>query len=120
VWIVPVAGGTAEQITHETGGAFTPVWTADGQSIIYESASANESIARVNVNSGVTTTLATDSLGVSQPSCNATICVAITDASGSGGVIVSFSATSTSAAPTKVVLARTNNARQPAILVAAH
>lgn len=116
VFVVPAAGGTAQQVTHEAGGAFTPVWSADGQSVIYESVTGGEQIASVNVGTGSATTLATDSLGVGQPSCNATLCLAVTDPSGSDGAIVWFS--SASPAPT-VILPRTHNEREPAILVPA-
>ena len=115
--MVAATGGTAAQVTHETGGAFVPVWSADGQDVIYETAAGARSIARVPVASGGSSTLATDSLGIGEPTCNAELCLAVTDPSGSDGAIVWFAFSSPT---TTAILPRTHNERQPAILVAAH
>jgi Tol biopolymer transport system component len=37
IYTVPVSGGKAQQITHEDTGAFSPMWSSDGQHIIFYS-----------------------------------------------------------------------------------
>lgn len=115
VFIVPAAGGIAVQVTHEAGGAFAPIWSADGSAIIYESETGSPTIQEVNVATGALTQLASDSLGIAQPTCSAHVCIAVTDPSGAGGSIVSFAVPSTT---TNILFDRANNERQPAILVA--
>jgi Tol biopolymer transport system component len=115
VFVVAAAGGNAVQVTHESGGAFAPTWSADGSAIIYESETGSPSIQEVNVASGALTALASDSLGVGQPTCNAHICLGVTDPSGTSGSIIAFAIAATK---DTVVLNRANNERQPAILVA--
>jgi Tol biopolymer transport system component len=115
VFVVPAAGGTAVQVTHESGGAFAPTWSADGSAIIYESETGSPSIQEANIVSGALTALATDSLGIAQPTCNANICLGVTDPTGAGGSILAFAISSTK---DTVVFNRANNERQPAILVA--
>ena len=34
IWVMPAAGGQAQQITFETG-VFSPIWTPDGSSLFY-------------------------------------------------------------------------------------
>lgn len=115
VFVVPAAGGTAAQVSHEAGGAFSPVWSMDGKSIIYQSGSGVPTIQRVDISSGATTQLASDSLGIGEPTCNAKLCLGVTNPSDTSGAIVTFTMSSSK---TTVVLARTANERQPALLVA--
>jgi len=115
VFVVAAAGGTATQVSHEAGGAFSPIWSADGQSIVYQSGNGLPSIQSVKISSGAVTQLASDSLGVGEPTCNATVCLGVTNPTDTTGAIVSFSLSSTT---TTVVLTRVSNERQPAILVA--
>lgn len=117
VFVVASAGGQATQLSHEAGGAFTPVWSADGKSVLYQSAAGTPTIVRFNVSSGVATTVATDSLGIGEPTCNATLCLGVTNPTDTTGAIVSFLVSSSSNA-TSTVLTRITNERQPAILVA--
>lgn len=115
VFVVAAAGGNATQVSHEAGGAFSPIWSADGTSIVYQSATGLPAIQRVNLNSGAVRQLASDTLGIGEPTCNATVCLGVTNPSDTTGAIVSFSPSSTK---TTVVLIRVSNERQPAILVA--
>ena len=115
VFTVAAAGGSATQVSHEAGGAFSPIWSTDGTSIIYESGSGLPTIQRVNVNTGAVTQLASDSLGIGQPTCSGNLCLGVTNPSDTSGAIVSFTMSSSK---TTVVLTRVSNERQPAFLVA--
>lgn len=115
VFTVAAAGGSATQVSHEAGGAFSPIWSTDGTSIIYESGSGLPTIQRVNVNTGAVKQLASDSLGIGQPTCNGKLCLGVTNPSDTSGAIVSFTMSSSK---TTVVLTRVSNERQPAFLVA--
>ncbi len=115
VFTVAAAGGSATQVSHEAGGAFSPIWSTDGTSIIYESGSGVPTIQRVNVNTGAVTQLASDSLGIGQPTCSGNLCLGVTNPSDTSGAIVSFTMSSSK---TTVVLTRVSNERQPAFLVA--
>lgn len=115
VFVVAAAGGSATQVSHEAGGAFLPIWSADGTSIIYQSGTGLPAIQRVDINSGAVTQLASDTLGIGEPTCNATLCLGVTNLADTAGAIVSFSLSSSK---TTVVLTRVTNERQPALLVA--
>ncbi len=115
VFIVGAAGGSATQVSHEAGGAFSPIWSADGQSIIYQSGTGLPTIQSVNIASGATKQLASDTLGIGEPTCSASLCLGVTNPSDTTGAIVSFTMSSSQ---TAVVLNRTANERQPAFLVA--
>ena len=41
VWVVPVAGGEAVQLTHGSASASSPSWSPDGKSIAFVMADAN-------------------------------------------------------------------------------
>lgn len=116
VFVVAAAGGQATQVSREAGGAFFPVWSADGKSVLYQSGGGAATMVRVNVSSGANALAASDSLGIGEPTCNATFCLGVTNPTDTTGAIVSFLVSSSTA--TSVVLTRTSNERQPAILVA--
>ncbi|HKV50878.1 MAG TPA: hypothetical protein VJO52_06715 [Gemmatimonadaceae bacterium] len=116
VFVVAATGGSAVQLSHEAGGAFSPVWSADGKSIVYQSNTGTPTIAEVNANSGAVTPLASDTLGIGEPTCDATFCLGVTNPNDTSGAIVSFLVKSP--ATTSVVLTRANNERQPALIVA--
>ncbi|HEV2181651.1 MAG TPA: hypothetical protein VGR59_15085 [Gemmatimonadaceae bacterium] len=115
VFVVSASGGSATQVSHEAGGAFSPIWSADGGSIIYQSASGLPTIQRVNVSTGAVKQLASDSLGIGEPTCSGNACLGVTNPSDTSGAIVSFTMSSSK---TTVVLTRMSNERQPAFLVA--
>jgi len=115
VFVMPADGGQAVQITQEVRGAFSPVWSPDGSSITYQAVGTGESIVRISVATGATTVLATDSLGIATPACNGRTCLAVTDPTGFGGDLVIFSAVKPSTA--SVLMSRTSNEREPALLV---
>jgi len=115
VFVVAAAGGNATQVSHETGGAFSPIWSPDGKSVLYESGSGLPTIERVNLSSGAVTQLASDTLGIGEPTCSARVCLGVTNPADTSGAIVSFTMTSSR---TALVLTRAANDRQPAFLVA--
>ena len=115
IFVVPADGGAAVQLTQEVVGAFAPVWSADGSSITYQAIRSNQSIVRISVATQAEIVLATDSLGIATPSCNAQACVAVTDPSGNAGDLVSFSAVKPSTP--RVLMVRANHEREPALLV---
>lgn len=116
VFVVPAAGGDATQVTHEAAGAFSPTWTADSHAVVYVTGAGLPSIRRVTIATGATSTIASDSLGVADPTCAASTCLGVTDPLGDSGAVVSFKP---DGGATRVVLSRTNHERQPAWLVSA-
>ncbi len=114
VFVVSALGGTATQVTHEAGGAFHPTWSADGSAIIFDTGTGSTSLRRTVLATGETTDLAAAPSGVAEASCNANLCLAVTDPYGDGGEIVALS---TPDRLPQVVLQRTRHERSPAILV---
>jgi WD40 repeat protein len=94
VYLVAPAGGDAVQLTHESGGAFDPVWSADGTQIYYAAGSSPTRIRVITVATGAASDYAQlggdapPSLG--EPACAATICLAVRGAYGSAGDIVAY------------------------------
>ena len=114
VFVVEATGGSAVQVTHEAGGAFDPGWSDDGRSIIYVAATGTPSLRSAPLAGGEATDVASDSLGIGQPSCALDLCVAITDPLGDTGNVVVLSV---SGHASRIVLARTSRERQPAIVI---
>jgi Tol biopolymer transport system component len=114
VFVVAAGGGSAEQVTHEAGGAFSPAWSGDGTGIVFVSGTGTSSLRQVNVSTGATTDLAADSLGVGSPSCTTAVCLIETDPGGDGGSVIALSPASREQ---KIVFHRTSHERQPAVLV---
>lgn len=112
VYVVSAAGGEAVQWTHEAGGAFAPSWSDDGKSIIYASADGGGALRRVG-SDGEASDLASDSLGVGQPSCALAVCVAVSDPLGDEGGIVVVTQDGQRA---RVVFDRGAHEREPAII----
>lgn len=113
VWVVAAAGGPAMQATHESGGAFSPAWSADGSAILYTSASGTPTLRRVSLATGLATNFAADPLGIGEPSCGASLCLAATDPGGSAGEIVAADGT---ARGVQRVVTALHAPRQPALL----
>ncbi|MBA2684953.1 MAG: PD40 domain-containing protein [Gemmatimonadaceae bacterium] len=114
IYTMAAAGGTAVQVTNEVGGAFDPAWSADGATIVYTSATGTLHLRQVKLSTSTASDFATDSLDLAAATCDANVCVAAEDPSGTRGSILAF--------PPKggrgeVVIARTRNEREPAILV---
>lgn len=88
VLVVPAIGGTAEQLSHETLGAFTPSWRPDGKSVLYTSLSGLAHVMSAPVAGGDATVFATDSTGIGEATCTPRACLAVLDPLGSAGRIV--------------------------------
>jgi Tol biopolymer transport system component len=114
VFVVPATGGSAVQLSREATGAFIPAWTGDGQSIVYVVLAGGPRIVRIPAAGGDATAFALDDRGISEPVCQGTICLAVLGALGETGDLMALSATGRTR---RVILARTADDRQPAILV---
>lgn len=114
IFTMPAAGGTAVQVSNEVAGAFDPTWSADGSTIVFTSATGALHLRKVKLSTSTSSDFATDSLDLADATCDANVCIAAEDPSGERGSILAF--------PVKggrgeVVVARTRNEREPAILV---
>src|SRR5450432_531564 len=114
IFTVASAGGTAVQVTNEVGGAFNPAWSADGSTIVYTSATGALHLRKVKLSTLTASDFATDSLDLAAAVCDANVCIAAEDPTGSRGSVLAFPAKGGKGA---VVIARTRNEREPAILV---
>lgn len=114
IFTVPAAGGTAVQVTNEVAGAFDPVWSADGTTIVFTSATGALHLRKVRLPNGSSSDFATDSLDLAQTSCDANVCIAAEDPTGARGSILAFPA---KGGKGEVIVARTRNEREPAVLV---
>ena len=114
IFTMPAAGGDAAELTTEAGGAFSPTWSADGQTIYYLSATGTVHLRRIASAGGSASDFASDSLDLDAASCNSSVCVAAENPGGNRGSILAFP---TAGGKGQAVLARTHNERQAAILV---
>jgi WD40 repeat protein len=114
IFTMPAGGGSAVQLTTETGGAFTPAWSGDGQTIYFQSATGALHLRKIASTGGSAANFATDSLDLDGASCNATLCIAAEDPAGEEGSIVAFPARGGKG---QVIIGRTHHERQAAILV---
>jgi TolB protein len=114
VYVVSAPGGEAVQWTHETAGAFAPAWSDDGESIIYAAAGGANTLRRVAAD-GVASDVASDALGVGEPTCADGVCVAVTGAptgGESGGLVV----VTQDGRRARVVFDRSAHEQDPALL----
>ena len=99
VYVVPAAGGQAVQLTHESGGAVDPAWSADGSQIVFVSATGTPYLREVTLATGSTIDFASVDAALGQPSCNASMCLAVNGAYGGNGSVVSMGTTGGSLSP---------------------
>jgi Tol biopolymer transport system component len=114
IFTMPAAGGNAVQVTNEVAGAFDPAWSADGSTIVFTSATGVLHLRKRKLSSGSSSDFATDSLDLAQASCNADVCVAAEDPSGTRGSLMAYPA---KGGKGEAIVARTRNEREAAILV---
>ena len=114
VWVVPATGGAAVQLTHETGGAFDPAWSADGTQIYFVSGTGTPYLRTVDVATGTSSDVERDTTSLGQPTCTASQCLVVSGAYGDSGQIVSYSTTGGAASS---IVATTANETSPAFLV---
>jgi Tol biopolymer transport system component len=113
VFVMPAAGGAAVQVTHETNGAFEPVWSADGASIVYVPA-AGSVLRTVTIATGEVTPFPAEPDGVGEPACNATYCVAALAPLGGSATLVAYTVADHRRRP---LSARAADDRLPAFLL---
>jgi hypothetical protein len=114
VFVIAAAGGEPTQLSHESGGAFDPAWSADGSAIHFLAVAGGARIMRVPAAGGTASRFAEDELGVSEIACGPTACLATVGPLDAGGDIIAISR---DGRMRQTALAGTMNARQPAILV---
>lgn len=114
VFIVAAAGGEAMQISHESGGAFTPAWSADGRSVHYMAIAGGPRLVTVPANGGDARPFAEDERGLSELACGAGACIATIGPLDGGGDLILFSRDGRRREP---ILERAADDRQAAILV---
>jgi hypothetical protein len=114
IFTVPATGGSAVQLTNDVAGAYTPQWSADGATIYFISAAGTLHLRRVKASGGAAADFPTDSLDLDAPSCNADACLTAENPAGGRGSILAFPVQGGKAT---VVMPRTRNERQAAIIV---
>jgi WD40 repeat protein len=114
IFTMLVTGGAPVELTTESGGAFSPTWSSDGNAIYYLSATGVVHLRRVKSTGGSATNYASDSLALDAASCNSTVCIAAENPAGAGGSILAFPA---KGGRSQAIFERTHNERQVAILV---
>jgi len=114
IFTMPVTGGAPVELTTESGGAFSPTWSSDGNTIYYLSATGIVHLRRIKSIGGSATNYASDSLALDAASCNSMVCIAAENPAGAGGSILAFPA---KGGRGQAIIERTHNERQVAILV---
>jgi hypothetical protein len=113
VFVLDTATGQAEQISHETGGAFNPTWSADGNSIYYVSVIGVPSVKRAPLSGGNPALVASGERVLGDPSCLEEVCLVVEGADTEDGDILAVRAGRQAVR----VLVRGANDRQPSIIV---
>ncbi|HEX6537251.1 MAG TPA: hypothetical protein VF041_21905 [Gemmatimonadaceae bacterium] len=114
VFVVGAGGGAAAQLSHEPAGAFQPAWSGDGSAVVYVAAGGAPRVRRAALAGGAAADYAADPLGMGEPSCDRTRCLAVVDPLGArdGIVVLSWSD-----GAVRAPVATPPGARQPAVLV---
>ena len=113
VYVVASAGGVATQLSHETRGAYTPSWLPNGAAVIYMALGGPPLLRSVPVSGGDATLFASDSLGIGEPACGRTACLAVRDPLGGTGRIVALT---TGGKRTSIAIPRVGDDHHPALL----
>ena len=114
VFVMPAAGGEAIQLSRESGGAFTPVWSADGRFVHYMALAGGHRLVSVPSGGGDPRSFAEDEMGLSELTCGGSICLATVGPLDAAGDLIILSRDGRRRA---VALERAANDRQAAILV---
>lgn len=113
VYVVASAGGVATQLSHEARGAYTPSWLPNGAAVIYMALGGPPLLRSVPVSGGDATLFASDSLGIGEPACGRTACLAVLDPLGGMGRIVALT---TSGKRASITIPRVADDHHPALL----
>lgn len=114
IFTMPASGGAPVALTAESGGAFSPTWSSDGNTIYYLSATGIVHLRRIKRTGGSATNYASDSLDLDAASCNSAVCIAAENPAGAEGSILAFPARG---GRSQAIIERRHNERQVAILV---
>ncbi len=85
VHVVGVDGGMADQLSHETLGAFAPSWLPDGATILYGTTVGDGRIMSVPAGGGDARVFASDDAGLGEAACGADFCLAVSAPLGGHG-----------------------------------
>ncbi|MFN2399055.1 MAG: TolB family protein [Gemmatimonadaceae bacterium] len=113
VYIVPSTGGSAQQLTSESGGAFDPQWSADGGNVYFVASGGVTEVRMVNIATLEVAPYASSAAGLGEPACYDHGCLAVNRAYGDNGDIVFYSGAGTQA---RILVNRASNDRSPAVL----
>ena len=113
--ITPGAGGSAVQLTNESGGAFDPAWLPGGTAVVYVAAAGTPRLRAVDVATLAARDVAADARGLGEPSCGAGVCLATAAPYGDAGDVLAVLPNRPDAAARPAVV-RGGNDRQPAVL----
>jgi Tol biopolymer transport system component len=90
IWTVPVAGGSATQVTHEANGAFLASWGADGNSIFYADGADRTKVHKVVLSSGDVSDYVTGATDVGDQACTADGCLVVVNQSSANADIYAY------------------------------
>lgn len=113
VFVVSAAGGTPTQLTHESGGAFDPVWAPGGEFVLYSTSLGTQPVRRVPAGGGDATTFAEDARGLTISDCIAAVCLAVAGPPGAEADILMLDRTN---GTRRLTVAGVAGGRQPGFL----
>jgi hypothetical protein len=114
VFIGDAAGGAVRQLSHEAGGAFAPLWRADGNAVVYTALAGGPRLMTVSVDGGDASLFASAGDGLGDGACTVGLCVAVSRLLGADGDLVTV--TEGDGVP-RALLVRPADDREPAFLV---
>lgn len=114
VFIGEPTGGGVRQLSHEAGGAFAPLWRADGGTVVYTALAGGPRLMKVPVDGGDASLFASADDGLGDGACTVGLCVAVSRLLGADGDLVTI--TEGDGVP-RPLLVRPADDRQPAFLV---
>ena len=114
VFVVPASGGEAIQLSRESSGAFDPAWSADGRSVHFMAIAGGPRLVTLTVSTGEARAFAEDPRGLSELTCGGRACIATLGPLDSDADLILLDRDGRTR---QVLLERTADDRQPAILV---
>jgi hypothetical protein len=114
VFIGDRAGGGVRQLSHEAGGAFTPLWRADGSAVVYTALAGGSRLMKVSPEGGDASPFASADDGLGDGACTVELCVAVSRPLSTDGDLVIVTEGDASPRP---LIVRPADDREPAFLV---